>query len=165
MPRDYSAGTKFEKLYVKQYGGELVTDKAQQNKDIDILHKDGRTVSIKNQTKGSAKSGNISLELEQFNTKTNKSMPGNFELCEADELSIAVTYKGNMCWLHLPANEFKAWVNKWKDKDWKTRTLLPYNIDINKREGRFFDNARNLLIPIDVVANRFRGCLEWLESE
>lgn len=164
MARDYTAGTEFERLFVNQYGGELVTDLELQRKDIDVILPDGRTVSVKNQTKASAKYGNISLELEQFNTKSGKTIPGNFQNCEADLLAIAVTYCDEESWLLLNTKDFKDWVTKWRDRDWKVRTLLPYTIETNRREGRHFDNARNLLIPVHVVARRFRGCMEYIQN-
>jgi hypothetical protein len=126
MARSYIAGTIYEKKFVAQYGGELVTNKEDQNRDIDVLLANGKTVSVKNQTKGSGKSGNISLELRQFNTATGKEMAGNFEKCEADLLAIAVTYEGEELWLLLETKDFKDWVNKWKEVDWKKRSLLPF---------------------------------------
>lgn len=161
----YKVGTAFEKKFVEKYGGRLVTDRVLQYKDIDVVLPDGKTVSVKNQTKGSGKSGNISLELRQFNTKTGKDAPGNFVQCEADLLAIAVTYCDEQHWLLLDKQEFKNWVDKWVDidKGWLKKTLTPWTIEINRKENRFLDNAENLLIPIHVVTNRFRGCLEFLE--
>ncbi len=161
----YKVGTDFEKKFVEKYGGELVTDKALQYKDIDVILPDGTTVSVKNQTKGSGKSGNISLELRQFNTKSGKDTPGNFVLCEADLLAIAVTYCDEQQWLLLDKKDFNSWIDKWVDidKGWLKKTLTPWTIEINRKENRFFDNAENLLIPIHVVAKRFRGSLEFLE--
>ena len=56
-----------ERLYVAQFGGELIKDARQWEIDADVLTPDGKTVSIKDQLKSSAKYGNVAIEAETSN--------------------------------------------------------------------------------------------------
>ncbi|WP_259543441.1 hypothetical protein, partial [Herbiconiux daphne] len=129
-------GSKAENDFIKQFGGHLTPDKSDQYRDIDIrMGADGDTYSIKDQVAISKKTGNISFEMELINSKTKHRQPGNYASCEADKYGIGLTYKDEPYWWIYDVKEFKEWLDKNKDR-FKTKTLLQWRIDDNRRQGR-----------------------------
>ena len=58
---NYQLGRPAERAFLKQFGGEFVTDLAEQKKDIDVIY-DGKSVSIKHHI-SSKKTNNLSFNL------------------------------------------------------------------------------------------------------
>ncbi|MFW3388265.1 UNVERIFIED_CONTAM: hypothetical protein RF648_19940, partial [Kocuria sp. CPCC 205274] len=101
-----------------------------------------------------------SFEMELINSKTKHRQPGNYASCEADKYGIGLTYKDEPYWWIYDVKEFKEWLDKNKDR-FKTKTLLQWRIDDNRRQGRVFDDAANILVPVEVIANELGSLTKY----
>lgn len=132
----------FCKLMEKMGGATLIDELALQYVDIDAKLKDGRTVSIKEQTLVS-KYNTVLFEYLLVDTDTYDSMDGSFLSCKAD--LYAITY--DKTWLILDSKKLKKFVLSgiWSNMRTTTKAEL-YNKNIRKAKH---NRTYNYKIPLD----------------
>lgn len=147
------AGFKAEKLVVAQFGGKLLSDKANQYKDIDakVPVKDGsmHSVSVKDQLWSSEKYGAIQIEMQLTNTRTGATMPGCFAKCEAQYYFWRVwTEEYGDTWAIVQVARMKQYVkdNKASLKKWQTQEKTEAK---NRSYGRSYDRAEGYVVPME----------------
>lgn len=87
---NYQLGSKAEKAFLNQFGGEFITDLKVQKLDIDVIL-DGKSISVKHHL-SSKRWGNIAFELSlSKSTDPSDTKDGNYVTCQAD------TY-AHLCW-------------------------------------------------------------------
>lgn len=138
-----------ERLYVKQFGGTMIDDARQWLIDADIETDDGKTVSIKDQLRSSAKSGNIAVEMETINPKTGQRKEGWLKYINTVGFAVLCNHPVSKVaiWIRIPTSELKEWVEKNKDKLRKF-TLSDSSIKNNIQQGRTYTHAWGYLISI-----------------
>ena len=148
------AGFSAEQIAVQQFKGKLVTDKAQQYKDIDAVlpTKKGvwNTVSIKDQLWSSKKFGGIQIETELVNTRNGKTMPGCFYQNESVMYFWRVwTKEHGDTWFIVKSSVLKEYVEKNKSslKTWQTQQKTEAK---NRSYNRAYDRAK--------------GCTLWVKD-
>jgi len=146
---DIKRYTKTEELYIKQFGGSLIKDSRQWEEDADIITPEGKTVSIKDQLKSSAKYGNIAVEMETSN-------PDNGDTRDGWMLYINTTGFATLCehpdtkqpiWIRCTPAKLRAYVETHKNNLRKYH-LLPYTIEHNRKQGRTFVDGWGYLISV-----------------
>lgn len=151
------AGFKAERLAVMQFGGELITDKLRQWKDIDavIETKQGinASVSVKDQLWSSERYKGIQIEVRLSNSRTGAAIDGCFLKCEADYYFWRVhTPEYGDTWAIVPTKKMKAFVreNKQSLKTWQTQ---PKTEAKNRSYGRKYDRACGYVITMEQLAS------------
>jgi len=151
------AGFKAEKLAVMQFGGELVTDKRSQWRDIDavIETKQGikASVSVKDQLWSSERYKGIQIEVRLFNSRTGAVIEGCFLKCQADYYFWRVhTPEYGDTWAIVPTEKMKAFVkeNQHTLKKWQTQ---PKTEAKNRSYGRKYDRACGYVITMEQLAS------------
>lgn len=144
------AGFAAEKIAAKQFNGQLVTELAQQYKDIDLIvgAKDGskKTVSVKDQLWSSEKFGSIQIELNTVNTRTGVTQQGCFYTNESDYYFWRIWTKDfGDTWAVIESSVLKDFVKQNLDtlKTWKTTTKTE---EKNRSYGRRFDRTEGVVI-------------------
>jgi len=147
------AGFKAEQLAVAQFGGKLLSDKANQYKDIDALlqTKSGSkaTASVKDQLSSSQRYGAIQIEMKLTNTLTGASMGGCFIKCEADFYFWRVwTVEHGDTWAIVKVSVMKDFIrnNAQRLKKWQTQEKTEAK---NRSYGRKFDRAAGYVVPME----------------
>lgn len=138
-----------ERLYVNQFGGELITDSRQYLIDADILTPDGKTVSIKDQFKSSLRYGNIVVETEIYNTARGLSKPGWFGYIDTTGLGILAAHPdtGDPIWIRCKPEKLQEWVNNNKNR-LRGYELQPSTVKHNEKQGRTYTQSRGYLISV-----------------
>lgn len=146
------AGLKAEQIAVEQFGGELVTDKERQWKDVDVVinTKQGleASVSVKDQLWSSERYNAIQIELRLVESTTGRSMDGCFLKCEADYYFWRVfTKEHGDTWAIIPVDKMKEYVeeNEGVLRKWQTQ---PKTEAKNRSYGRKYDRAMGVVIPM-----------------
>ena len=145
--------TKYETTemkFIKQFGGERVTDLQQQYKDIDVI-RNNKTVSIKDQLFSSNKYGNITLETK-LKTLDGKEMKGCFEVCEADYYGWLISHPVHKvpCWLVCSVQDLKDFV---KSNNVPTFSTRPETIQHNINQKRKFVYGEGFKLSIASLLN------------
>lgn len=154
-----SKGEKAEHWFCSQFNGKRFSDKETQLKDIDVATK-GYTWSIKDQIKSSAKTGNISLEVELVNTRTGKSIAGCFQTSQADCYGWAITYMGKPMWLRMRRSTLYNWALTNKSTLCKVSNT-DWVVEDNRKQGRTYDDARSLLVPIQRLVDELEEGIDY----
>ena len=148
-------GFKAEQLAVAQFGGKLLSDKANQYKDIDakVPAKDGsmHSVSVKDQLWSSEKYGAIQIEMKLTNTRTGAVMNGCFPKCEAQYYFWRVwTEEHGDTWAIVQVARMKKLIeeNKTSLKKWKTQEKTEAK---NRSYGRSYDRAEGYVVPLELL--------------
>ena len=111
-------------------------------KDVDIVGCDNTTYSVKWQPKA-AYTGNLAFEIELIDPVTGQSMPGNFNLCQADRYLQLWPEKGMIRVALFDTNILHDFLKKeWPKKKLNTRTQEVSNAN------RKFSQAINKLVPV-----------------
>ncbi|XAO54188.1 hypothetical protein [Yersinia phage vB_YenM_P778] len=145
--RDEEIGKPMERKFVKQFGGKLINNLTLQYLDIDAL-RDDVTWSIKDQTRASKISGNLSFELELIDERSGEIMAGNYAACRADKYAIACHWCNDDYWFIADVSTVKDFVGL-GEKDWTKKGLTAYTRSDNV--GRKFTQATNILVPIKAL--------------
>lgn len=147
------AGFKAEKLAVEQFNGALLSDKANQYKDIDgwVLSKQGskHLISVKDQLWSSEKYGAIQIEMKLTNTLTGASMNGCFAKCEADYYFWRVwTAEHGDTWAIVKVDVMKKFIkdNAATLKKWQTQEKTEAK---NRSYNRKYDRAAGYVVPME----------------
>lgn len=149
-------GFKAEKLCAKQFRGETVSSKHLQYKDIDCYVNTLRGVkysaSVKDQTYSTKKGyDTIQIELEQTNTRNNKTILGCFLKNESDYYFWLVWYEGKTQWIIIKSDVLKEYVNTHKET-LKTWTTSHYTEAKNRQYNRTYDRSSGVMIKISDIA-------------
>lgn len=132
----------FCKLVEKCGGATLLSDTVNQYKDIDAIMKDGRTVSIKQQTL-IKKYNTVLFEYLMIDTSNFNHMDGSLLYCKAD--LYAINYDNT--WLLLDAPKLKKFVLSGCWETMRTNSKAEeYNRNIRKAT---YDRTFNYKIPLD----------------
>ena len=138
-----------ERLYVAQFGGELIRDARQWEIDADVLTPDGKTVSIKDQLKSSAKYGNVAIGVETSNPRTGAIKPDWFGYIATTGFAILCTHPKTKqsIWIRCTPTKLQEWV---KAQSGKLRrfNLQPSVIEHNIRQGRTYVDGWGYLISV-----------------
>lgn len=142
---------KSEKQFAKQFGAVLESRLEYQYKDIDAWIKSKNrlqeeikwSVSIKSQ-EVAQKTGNFSFELVIEDTRTGEWRYGNFMTCKASYAAITDGKEWFIFW----TQDLKDFILENKDI-YDVKDIAPWRQADNRKQGRKYDNARNMLIPID----------------
>ena len=138
-----------ERLYVAQFGGELIKDARQWEIDADVLTPDGKTVSIKDQLKSSAKYGNVAIGVETSNPRTGAIKPDWFGYIATTGFAILCTHPKTKqaIWIRCTPTKLQEWV---KAQSGKLRrfNLQPSVIEHNIRQGRTYVDGWGYLISV-----------------
>lgn len=147
------AGFKAEQLCVDQFNGKLLSDKANQYKDIDAVIKakngSSQLVSVKDQLWSSERYGAIQIETKLTNTRTGSVIPGCFAKCEADYYFWRVwTEELGDTWAIVKVSIMKKFIKDNQDtlKKWKTQEKTEAK---NRSYGRSYDRAEGFVIPLE----------------
>ena len=146
-------GFEAEQLCVNQFRGKLLTSKEYQYKDIDCFVKSKQgvkyTASVKDQ-RSSTKQGynTIQLELEQVNTRNNKTCNGCFVKNQSDYYFWLVVHNNKEQWCIVKSSVLKEYVKKNKHKlpTWQTK---PNTEAKNRKYGRTYDRSKGVLVTIE----------------
>ena len=126
----------------------LVTDIARQKADHD-LELNGKSISVKFQAIA-GRTGNLSVELLQEDTRTGKTIPGNFRLCTAEWVFFVVPAAAArlqvLCFKHSVIDQLLT------SRRFRQVGLTPERLEANRRAGRRYDNAVSALLPLREVA-------------
>lgn len=138
-----------EKIYVKQFGGELINDSRQWEIDADVLTPDGKTVSIKDQLKASAKYGNIAIGVETSNPKTGAVKPDWFGYIATTGFAVLCTHPTTKKagWLRCTPEKLKQWVEDNKSSLRKFN-LQPHVVEHNIKQGRVYVDGWGYLVSV-----------------
>ena len=138
-----------ERLYVAQFGGELIKDARQWEIDADVLTNDGKTVSIKDQLKASARYGNIAIGDETSNPNNGKTKPDWFDYIATTGFAILCTHPKTRqaIWIRCRPSKLKQWVEQNKTSLRKFN-LQPSVIEHNIRQGRTYTDGWGYLISV-----------------
>ena len=138
-----------EKIYVAQFGGELINDSRQWEIDADVLTTDGKTVSIKDQLVASAKYGNIAIGVETSNPKTGSVKPDWFGYIATDGFAVLCAHpvSGEAGWLRCTPKKLQQWVNDNKSSLRKFK-LQPHVVEHNIKQGRTYVEGWGYLIGV-----------------
>ena len=138
-----------ERLYVAQFGGTLIDDERQWKIDADILTPDGKTVSIKDQLRSSAKYGNLAIGVEMSNPRNGATKPDWFGYINTTGCALLCTHPQTKeaIWIRCTPEKLKAWV---KDNASKLRkfNLQPSTVQHNEQQGRTYTDGWGYLVPV-----------------
>lgn len=130
-----------EQMVADMLGGHVVSDKASQYLDLDVLCPDGLAVSVKEQRKALV-TGNVSFELALFDA-AGGSYPGNWAKCQADVLAIVIPTKSVTFY---ECHELASYLRSLPA--WDVRRLTDLLVQRNVEAGRKMVDALNLIVPI-----------------
>lgn len=137
-----------EQLYANQFGGTLINDKRQWEIDADILTPDGKTVSVKDQLRSSAKYGNIAIGVET-SAADGRIKPDWFQYIATTGFAILCTHPqtAKPIWIRCTPAKLQQWV---KDNEAQLRkfNLRPSTVAHNRSQGRTYNNGWGWLVPI-----------------
>lgn len=138
-----------EKLYVAQFGGSLITDSSQWEIDADILLENGKTVSIKDQLKASAKYGNIAIGVETSNPKNGAVKPDWFGYIKTTGFAVLCTHPvtKQAGWLRCTPEKLQQWVEDNKSSLRKFN-LQPHVVEHNIKQGRTYVDGWGYLVSV-----------------
>lgn len=138
-----------ERLYVAQFGGTIIDDERQWEIDADVLTPDGKTVSIKDQLKSSAKYGNVAIGVETSNPRNGAIKPDWFGYIATTGFAILCTHPKTKqaIWIRCRPSKLKQWVEQNKTSLRKFN-LQPSVIEHNIRQGRTYTDGWGYLIPV-----------------
>ena len=138
-----------EKIYVAQFGGKLINDSRQWEIDADVLTPDGKTVSVKDQLKASAKYGNIAIGVETSNPKTGAVKPDWFGYIATTGFAVLCTHpvSGKAGWLGCTPEKLQQWVESNKASLRKFR-LQPHVVEHNIKQGRVYVDGWGYLVSV-----------------
>ena len=138
-----------EKIYVAQFGGELINDSRQWEIDADVLTPDGKTVSIKDQLKSSAKYGNIAIGVETSNPNNGKTKPDWFGYIATTGFAVLCTHPKTKqaIWIRCKPSKLKQWVEQNKTSLRKFN-LQPSVIEHNIKQGRVYVDGWGYLVSV-----------------
>ena len=138
-----------EVLYAEQFGGELINDSRQWTIDADVLTPDGKTVSIKDQLKASAKYGNIAIGVETSNPNNGKTKPDWFGYIATTGFAILCTHPKTKqaIWIRCKPSKLRQWVEQNKTSLRKFN-LQPSVIEHNIKQGRTYTDGWGYLISV-----------------
>ena len=138
-----------ERLYVAQFGGTLIDDERQWKIDADVLTLCGKTVSIKDQLKSSAKYGNLAIGVEMSNPRNGATKPDWFGYINTTGCALLCTHPQTKeaIWIRCTPEKLKAWV---KDNASKLRkfNLQPSTVQHNEQQGRTYTDGWGYLVPV-----------------
>ena len=138
-----------ERLYVEQFNGTIINDKRQWEIDADVLTPDGKTVSIKDQLKSSAKYGNIAIGVEISNPKNGAVKADWFGYIKTTGFAVLCTHPDTKqaIWIRCTPTKLQEWV---KDQQSKLRKfhLQPSVVRHNEQQGRTYTAGWGYLIPV-----------------
>ena len=138
-----------ERLYVAQFGGTIIDDERQWEIDADVLTPDGKTVSIKDQLKSSAKYGNVAIGVETSNPRNGAIKPDWFGYIATTGFAILCTHPKTKqaIWIRCRPSKLKQWVEQNKTSLRKFN-LQPSVIEHNIRQGRTYSDGWGYLISV-----------------
>lgn len=138
-----------EKIYVAQFGGELINDSRQWEIDADVLTTDGKTVSIKDQLVASAKYGNIAIGVETSNPRNGAVKPDWFGYIATDGFVVLCAHplSGEAGWLRCTPTKLQQWVNDNKSSLRKFK-LQPHVVEHNIKQGRTYVEGWGYLVSV-----------------
>ena len=138
-----------ERLYIAQFGGELINDARQWQIDADVLTPDGKTVSIKDQLKASAKYGNIAIGVETSNPNNGKTKPDWFGYIATTGFAVLCTHPKTKqaIWIRCRPSKLKQWTEQNKTSLRKFN-LHKSSIEHNTKQGRTYTDGWGYLIPV-----------------
>lgn len=138
-----------ERLYVAQFGGTTIDDERQWLIDADVLTPDGKTVSIKDQLKSSAKYGNVAIGVETSNPSTGEVRDDWFGYINTTGFAILCTHPKTKqaIWIRCTPTKLKEWVKAQASKLRKFN-LTPSVVKHNQQQGRTFTDGWGYLVPV-----------------
>jgi len=139
---------EMERIAAFMFKASIILDPSLQKRDMDIMLEDGDTVSVKTQN-AAGRTGNISLEVLQTDTRTGETIPGNFVLCEAKYILFAVPdlAKPKGCydlWL-FEHEKLKGFVAQ---NSFRKANLTPERLGANRGLGKKYDDTTSVLVPL-----------------
>ena len=146
---DITKYSNTERLYVAQFGGELINDSRQWEIDADVLTDDGKTVSIKDQLKASFKYGNIAIGVETSNPNNGKIKPDWFGYINTTGFAILCTHPTTKqaIWIRCRPSKLKQWVEDNK-ASLRKFNLQPHVVKHNIAQGRTYTDGWGYLISV-----------------
>lgn len=140
--------TETEQIYANQFGGTLIEGSRQWEIDADILTPDGKTVSIKDQLRSSAKSGNIAIGVETSDAN-GRVKPDWFQYIATTGFAILCTHPKTKkaIWIRCRPSKLKQWVEDNK-ASLRRFNLRPSTVAHNRSQGRTFNDGWGWLVPI-----------------
>ena len=138
-----------ERLYVAQFGGDLIKDARQWEIDADVLTPDGKTVSIKDQLKSSAKYGNVAIGVETSNPRTGAIKPDWFGYIATTGFAVLCTHPKTKqaIWIRCTPTKLQEWVNV-QSSNLRKFNLQPSVIRHNEQQGRTYTDGWGYLVPV-----------------
>lgn len=148
-----------ERLYAAQFGGEIIEDSRQWEIDADVLTPDGKTVSIKDQLKASAKYGNIAIGVETSNPDNGKVKPDWFGYIATTGFAVLCTHPTTKqaVWIRCTPEKLQAWVEANKASLRKFK-LQPHVVQHNKAQGRVYTDGWGYLVSVQALLNAGFHC-------
>lgn len=142
---------KSEKQFCQQFNAKFDNTLENQYKDIDAwitsknrFEKELKwSVSIKSQ-EIAQRTGNFSFELVIENTRNGKWAYGNFMESQAHYSAITDGSEWFIFW----TKDLKQFIQDNKEL-YPIKDISEWRQKDNRRQGRYFDNARNMLIPVE----------------
>lgn len=125
-------------------GGKVATELELQYADIDVVASRGYTISVKEQTNSSLKSGNFAFETLLEDSSTGHSIDGSFTKCQADYYAIFREFKGSKWCFFAPTTELKEFVNS---GDFRKVTTTNKTME-SSNQGRKYNRGHVTLVPI-----------------
>lgn len=140
--------TETEQIYANQFGGTLIEGSRQWGIDADILTPDGKTVSIKDQLRSSAKTGNIAIGVETSDA-SGRVKPDWFQYIATTGFAVLCTHPKTKkaIWIRCRPSKLKQWVEDNK-ASLRKFNLRPSTVAHNVSQGRTFNNGWGWLVPI-----------------
>lgn len=138
---NYTLGSKAEKAFLRQFGGEFVTDLPTQKRDIDVIL-DGKTISIKHHI-SSQRTNNLSFELELSKSSSDETKPGNYVTSEASSYAHLIWKDEQWQWWMVGTEEIKPFVGMGEKHVVKSLSVGQAN---NGSTG--FNRSRSIIVPI-----------------
>lgn len=145
-------GLSAEQEYVDTWGGFLVEEPALQYKDVDVIHNDFY-VSIKDQTRSTSRGFNsVQIETHLYNSSSGEEMQGWWYGSECDFYAWKVVHEGVVKWVWVRRDILREWLNN-NYKELREWTTTSYTEEKNRQLNRYFDGARGVVVPLDVLIN------------
>lgn len=156
---NYTLGSKAEKAFLKQFGGEFVTDKETQKRDIDVIL-NGSTISIKHHI-SSKKTNNLSFELRlSKSTDPTDVKAGNYVTSEASHYAHLIWKDEQWQWWRVGVDELKPFVGLGEKHVVKSLSYGQYN---NGSTG--YNRSESIIVPIKKCVASGLGIFIPLEGE
>ena len=141
-----------ERLYVAQFGGELIKDARQWEIDADVLTPDGKTVSIKDQLKSSAKYGNVAIEAETSNPDNGDTKEGWLHYIKTTGFATLCTHPKTKqaIWIRCKPEKLQEFI-KQHETTLRKYTLMPWTVELNRKQGRTYVDGWGYLVPVQLL--------------